>query len=216
MNRLKALLLSATLLSVFSAFHIAAQEKAVGTADLVLLNATVYTVSGSLPRAEAVAVSGDRVAAVGTNDLVAAWIGPQTRVIDAAGMTITPGFIESHGHLMGIGWSAKYVDLSNAGSYHEMIRIVAEAVRKARPGEWILGGGWHQSKWSPVPDPMVRGFPTHKALSRISPNNPVFLSHASGHAALANAKAMEIAGIESITKFAEGGEPGYLLKPPRA
>jgi len=206
MKRLKVIIPVTAFLLILSVFHATAQENGAGTADLVLLDATVYTVSESLPRAEAVAVVGDRIAAVGSNKAIEAWIGPNTRVVDAEGMTITPGFIESHGHLMGIGWSEKFLDLSKAGSYDELIRLVAEAVRKAQPGEWILGGGWHQSKWTPAPDPMIRGFQTHHALSRVSPDNPVFLNHASGHAAFANAKAMEIVGIDSGTKFTDGGE----------
>jgi predicted amidohydrolase YtcJ len=149
---------------------------------------------------------GDRIAAVGSNEVIRTWIGPETQVIDATGLTITPGFIDSHVHLMGIGWSKRSVDLSDAEDYDEAIRRVDEAVRNVRPGEWILGGGWHQGKWSSVPEPEVRGFPTHEALSRISPDNPVFLFHASGHAALANAKAMELAGIGPGTKFDQGGE----------
>jgi predicted amidohydrolase YtcJ len=201
----KALLVLCLIVAAAGGLPVAAQDAA-GSADLVLVNAAVYTASESMPRAQAVAVAGDRIAAVGSNESIEAWIGPRTRVIDATGLTVTPGFIESHGHLMGIGWSQKYLDLSGAGSYGEMIDLVAEAVRKARPGEWILGGGWHQSKWSPAPDPAVRGFPVHGELSRISPDNPVFLSHASGHAAMANARAMQIAGIDSAAKAGEGGE----------
>jgi predicted amidohydrolase YtcJ len=206
MKHFKTPLLITILLAVPGVFDVTAQDETAGSADLVLVNATVHTVSESLPRAQAVAVVGDRIAAVGTNDAVETWIGPQTRIIDAKGLTVTPGFIESHGHLMGIGWNQKYLDLSRVGTYDELVRMVAEAVRKARPGEWILGGGWHQSKWTATPDPMIRGFPTNEALSRVSPDNPVFLTHASGHAALANARAMEIAGIDSTTKSAEGGE----------
>jgi predicted amidohydrolase YtcJ len=200
--RLSTFLMMGTLCIV----PITAQDQAVGIADLVFVNATVHTMSPSLPRGEGVAVIGDRVAAVGTNEDVRAWIGSGTKVIDATGLTITPGFIDSHVHLMGIGWSKRYVDLSDAGNYGEVVSRVAEAVRSARPGEWILGGGWHQSKWNPAPVPAVRGFPTHEALSRVSPNNPVFLSHASGHAAMANAEAMELAGIGPATEFDQGGE----------
>ena len=120
------------LLTTSGAFHIRAQDIISGSADLVFLNAMVHTVSKSLPHAQAVAVVGDRIAAVGTNDEVEAWISPQTRVIDAEGMTITPGFIESHGYLMGLGWKEKYLDLSKAGTYEELTRRVAEAVRKAK------------------------------------------------------------------------------------
>ncbi|UCF95831.1 MAG: amidohydrolase [Spirochaetaceae bacterium] len=206
MKRLTVLLAALFVFLVRSGLPVMAQDRAGVTADLVLVNATVHTMSRSLPLAEGVAVVGGRIAAVGTNEAIEAWIGLRTRIIDATGLTITPGFIESHGHLMGIGWSEKYLDLSYVGSYDELIRMVAEAVRKAQPGEWIMGGGWHQSKWSPAPVPAVRGYPVHEALSRISTDNPVFLSHASGHAAMANARAMDIAGIGPGTRFSEGGE----------
>jgi predicted amidohydrolase YtcJ len=206
MRRFMVILVISFVLVVFGAFPIGTQDRAVGTADLVFLNATVHPMSPSLPGAEGVAVIGDRIAAVGTDAAVEPWIGPQTRVVDATGLTITPGLIDSHVHLMGIGWSKRYLDLSEAGSYEELVLRVADAVREARPGEWILGGGWHQSKWSPAPSLAVRGFPTHRALSRVSPDNPVFLSHASGHAAMANSRAMGLAGIGPDTKFDEGGE----------
>ena len=140
MKRLAVLLAISLVFVVLSGFPVTADDQTGTTADLVLVNATVHTMSQSLPRAEGIAVIGDRVAAIGANEEIEAWIGPRTQVIDAAGLTITPGFIESHGHLMGIGWSEKYLDLSAAGSYDEVIRVVADAVRKARPGEWIVGG----------------------------------------------------------------------------
>tara|TARA_R110000765_G_scaffold47501_3_gene97498 strand:- start:2707 stop:3930 length:1224 start_codon:yes stop_codon:yes gene_type:complete len=125
---------------------------------------------------------------------------------------MTPGLIEGHGHFMGLGNSELEIDLLNTTSYQEIIDIVAEAVKKAEPGEWIIGGGWHQSKWDSLPADAVNGFQTHDLLSAVTPNNPVYLSHASGHAGFANAKAMEIAGLqilskEGIDKFEiEGGE----------
>ena len=107
---------------------------------------------------------------------------------------------------MGIGTAKLDLDLMKVTSYEELIQKVKEKVASAAPGEWILGRGWHQDKWDSITSPVVEGFPTHHALSEISPDNPVFLKHASGHAALANAKAMEIAGVDSNTEFDEGGE----------
>jgi hypothetical protein len=204
MKNIKGLLLGSVLLALLVASPLAAQQKT--TADLVFLDATVYTLSASQPRAQALAVVGDRIAAVGDNEDIRSWIGSATRVIQANGLTMTPGFIESHGHLIGIGWTKKHLNLSRVRNYPELVRLVAEAARRARPGEWITGGGWHQSKWTPAAEPAVRGFPTHEALSLVSPDNPVFLAHASGHAALANAKAMEIAGVGPATDFPQGGE----------
>ena len=177
-----------------------------GQADLVLLGGTVYTVDESKPTAEAVAVVGNRVAAVGDTSEISRWVGDSTQVLDLKGLTVTPGIIESHGHILGIGYGELVLDLSNARNYDEVVARIAEAVQNAKAGEWIMGRGWHQSKWTPQPDPMVRGYQTHSALSAVSPDNPVFLSHASGHAAMANAKAMELAGIRADTKFPEGGE----------
>jgi hypothetical protein len=175
-------------------------------ADLVLRNGTIYTVNGQMPKAEAVAAKAGKIVFVGSSAAAENWIGEQTEVIDLQGKTVTPGFIESHGHIMGIGYAAMRLDLMDAASYDEVVARVAEAVKKAQPGEWILGRGWHQSKWNPAPQPMVRGFQTHHALSKVSPDNPVYLTHASGHAGFANAKAMALAGVTKETAFEEGGE----------
>ncbi len=128
------------------------------------------------------------------------------------GATMTPGFIESHGHIMGLGYNELRLDLMNIKSYDEMIEMVKQAVAKAQPGQWILGRGWHQDKWDTKPDKMVKGFQTHEKLSEVSPNNPVYLGHASGHAGFANAKAMQIAGVNMMSveslesNMGEGGE----------
>ncbi|MFQ5631534.1 MAG: amidohydrolase [bacterium] len=175
-------------------------------ADLVLHNGTIHTVNDAMPTAEAVAVKDGKIVFVGSSTEAQAWIDDGTEVIDLQGKTATPGFIESHGHLLGIGYAAMRLNLMDAKNYDDVIARVAEAVKKSEPGEWILGRGWHQSKWRPQPSSMVRGFQTHDALSRVSPNNPVYLRHASGHAGFANAKAMEIAGVTKDSEFTEGGE----------
>uniref|UniRef100_UPI004047E270 amidohydrolase n=1 Tax=Roseivirga sp. TaxID=1964215 RepID=UPI004047E270 len=137
--------------------------------------------------------------------------GKNTQVVDLQGKTMTPGFIESHGHLMGIGYNKLELDLMYVKTYDELVAKVAEAVEKAAPGDWITGRGWHQDKWIERPDNMVKGFQTHDLLSAASPNNPVYLRHASGHAAFANQKAMQLAGvnrlsIEQLSSQVEGGE----------
>ncbi len=179
-------------------------------AETVYINGPIYTVAAN-EMAEAVAVSEGKIIYVGNKDGLQEYIGEDTKTIDLAGKTMTPGFIESHGHLMGLGQNELNLDLMGIKSYDEMIEMVAAAVAEAEPGEWILGRGWHQSKWDKMPEEMVKGFQTHDRLSAVSPENPVFLRHASGHAAFANAKAMEIAGvnqmsIESLTQDLEGGE----------
>lgn len=175
-------------------------------ADLVIRNGVIYTMDENQPTAEAVAVAGGKIVFVGSSQEVQSRTGPQTQVIDLQGKTMTPGFIESHGHLLSLGYAQSRLDLNEVENYDELVQRVAEAVQQTQPGEWILGRGWHQSKWTPPPRPMVRGFQTHHALSKVSPNNPVYLKHASGHAGFANAKAMEIAGVTRATTFNKDGE----------
>ena len=176
------------------------------TADLVLRGGRVVTVDEALPEAQAVAIRGDRILFVGSDTEVEAYVGRETEVIDLTGRLAIPGFIEGHGHLMGLGQSRLQLDLMATASYQDLIDLVAEAVAGAQPGEWIVGRGWHQSKWDPAPDPAVRGFQTHHALSEVSPDNPVLLRHASGHASFANARAMELAGVTEATPDPAGGE----------
>lgn len=179
--------------------------------DTIYINGQVYTVNPSQPQVEAVAVKDGMITAVGSSAEVSKLKGSNTQVIDLGGKTMTPGFIESHAHLMGIGYNKLELDLMYVKTYDELVEKVAEAVAKAQPGDWITGRGWHQDKWIEKPDNMVKGFQTHDQMSAVSPDNPVFLRHASGHATFANAKAMEIAGInnlsiESLQGEVEGGE----------
>lgn len=167
-------------------------------ADLVFKNGMVYTVDEEQPQVQAVAVKGDIIVFVGSDQDVEEWIGDNTRVIDLQGKMLTPGFIEGHGHIMGVGYNELNIDLLSTTSYEEIIQLVKDAAAKAKPGQWIVGRGWHQDKWTKKPDVMVKGFPVHQQLSEVSPNNPVLLDHASGHAALANAKAMELAGVNVL------------------
>jgi len=127
-------------------------------------------------------------------------------VIELAGLTAVPGLIEGHGHFMGLGQSKMVIDLMDVTSWDEIVRLVGEAAAKAKPGDWIEGRGWHQEKWTSVPQPNVEGFPLHDALSKVSPDNPVILEHASGHASYVNAKAMALAGITNTTKNPAGGQ----------
>ena len=181
-------------------------------ADSIIYGGTIYTVGGQHTTVEAVAVRGDKILAVGAMDEITSYKGDSTKMIDLKGKTMTPGFIEGHGHFMGLGYNKLQLDLLDVTSYDELIHRVEEAVRKAQPGEWITGRGWHQDKWDSIPKPVIKGFQTHDRLSAISPDNPIFLKHASGHAAFANAKAMEIAGVLAMSKEnlqnmdVEGGE----------
>ncbi|MEO5977604.1 MAG: amidohydrolase [Chryseolinea sp.] len=184
-------------------------------ADLVIRGGKIYTMSSDKPSVEALAISGDRIIAVGTNDEIKRYVGDDTKVVDLAGKVATPGFIESHAHLMGVGFNELDLDLMNVKSFDEIVELVQAAVAKSKPGQWIIGRGWHQEKWDVKPDKMVKGFPVHNKLSEAAPNNPVFLGHASGHAAIANAKAMQIAGVNQLSKeklLAEEGEGGEIIR----
>jgi hypothetical protein len=175
-------------------------------ADLVITNAVVHTVDGKRPRAEAVAVRGGRIAALGSTAELSAFVGPKTRVMDLQGRTLVPGFEDAHAHFLGIGFARLDVDLVGTPSYAEAVARVARAVKGRPAGEWVYGRGWHEEKWTAPTPGAVRGFPTHQALSAVSPDNPVILTRADGHAVLVNAKAMAHFGISAKTAAPEGGE----------
>ncbi|MDZ4715127.1 MAG: amidohydrolase [Cytophagales bacterium] len=185
------------------------------TADLIIRGGTIYTVNEAFPTVEAVAVKGDTIVFAGSLSDVSAYEGEDTEIVDLNGATMTPGFIESHGHIMGLGYSEMNLDLMEVKSYEELVEKVKNAVAVAQPGQWIIGRGWHQDKWDSKPDKMVKGFQTHEKLSAVSPDNPVYLGHASGHAGFANAKAMQIAGVNqlSLEKLSsEMGEGGEIIR----
>ncbi len=175
-------------------------------ADLVLIRGNVVTMDPARPHAEAIAIRGDRIVAVGARHEIGQYIGPKTQVVDLAGQLAIPGFIESHGHFISLGRRVRQVRAEQARTWDDLVTTVAEAARQRPKGEWILGRGWHQEKWSRPPDVTVEGFPVHDALSRVSPDHPVLLTHASGHASIANAKALELAGIDDQTPNPTGGE----------
>lgn len=175
-------------------------------ATLLLVNGHVVTVDSARPDAEAIAIAGDRILAVGTSAEIRKLRRRGTRVIDLRGRLAIPGFIEGHGHFMGLGQSKLQLDLTTANTWDDIVAQVATAARSTPSGQWIVGRGWHQSKWTALPVPAVEGNPVHASLSSVSPNNPVLLTHASGHAAFANARALELAGIDRSTANPAGGE----------
>jgi predicted amidohydrolase YtcJ len=172
----------------------------------VLTNGKIVTVDDENPEVEALAVRGDVIAALGSNREIKKYIGDSTQVIDLEGKLVVPGFIEGHGHFTGLGQAKMRLDLMEVKNWDEIIEMVEEAVIKTEPGQWILGRGWHQEKWDKTPSPNVDGLPFHDGLSKVSPDNPVLLSHASGHASFANAKAMELAKITKNMPDPDGGE----------
>lgn len=174
-------------------------------ADLVIFNAVVHTLSDKEPKAEAVAIDSGRIVYVGNNLNAESWVGDSTLILDIEGKTLIPGFIDGHAHMLGIGYNLIHLDLSNATSFEEVVAAVKTRAKKAKKGEWIIGRGWHQEKWDSLPSPMVSNFPTHDSLSAVAPNNPMVLSHASGHLVLVNQKALKLAKINAKTKDPEGG-----------
>jgi predicted amidohydrolase YtcJ len=176
-------------------------------ADLILINGKIVTVDERFPLAKWIAVQGDRIAALGSDpNGYRRHVGDRTEIVDLGGALTIPGLIESHGHFTGLGQSKTILDLTKARSWDDIVALVAEAAKSAKPGDWILGRGWHQDKWDRVPEPNVEGLPFHDALSRVTPENPVLLEHASGHSVLANAKAMELSKITAKTANPAGGE----------
>jgi len=175
-------------------------------ADLVITGGRIVTMDPSMPEAEAIAARGQKVVAVGSAAEIARLIGDGTELIELNGALAVPGLIEGHGHFTGLGRSRMILDLTGVEDFEEIVEMVASAVSEVGPGEWILGRGWHQEKWSSTPSPNVSGLPYHHALSEVAPANPVFLTHASGHAAMVNAAALELAGIGDDTPDPAGGE----------
>ena len=168
-------------------------------ADLIVTNARVYTSDVNRPVVEALAVRGGRIAFVGSNHGALALAGPRTERLDLTGKTVITGMVDAHAHLLGLGQALRTVDLVGTRSYDEVIARVAERAKTARPGEWIRGRGWDQNDWADT------RFPTHGALSRAVPNNPVYLTRVDGHAALVNAKALELAQVTAAMPDPSGG-----------
>jgi len=182
-------------------------RQTVEPADLILINGKIVTVDDRVPAAAWLAVRGDRIAALGSEPKgYTSYVGDATEIVDLGGALTIPGLIESHGHFTGLGQSLTILDLTKARSWDEIVALVAEAAKTAKPGEWIRGRGWHQDKWDRAPDPNIEGLPYHDALSKVTPANPVVLTHASGHSCLVNAKAMELAKITAATADPEGGK----------
>jgi len=201
-------LLTALSLAAASLAGVAArvpQPQPEAPADLVLTNGKIVTLE-TPAEAQAVAARASRIVAIGSAADIKRLIGPGTQVIDLQGRLVVPGFVEGHGHFTGVGQAQLQLNLMKVTSWADIVRMVEQAVKQARPGQWIYGRGWHQEKWRTKPVPNVEGFPTHDSLSRVSPNNPVVLTHASGHASFANAKAMELSDVMASTPNPMGGD----------
>lgn len=176
------------------------------SATLVLRNGKVVTVDSARPEAQAIAMRGAHIVAVGSNRDIERYVTDSTEVIDLNGRLVLPGFIESHGHFLNLGRAKMILDLTTAKRWDDIVAMVGAAARDAQKDAWITGRGWHQEKWETPPPNAVEGNPVHTELSRVSPDNPVLLTHASGHAAFANQRAMELAGITRSTPNPSGGQ----------
>jgi predicted amidohydrolase YtcJ len=175
-------------------------------ADLVLMHGNLVTLEAKQPKAQALAVQGGRIVALGSDAEIQPYIGKQTQVLDLSGMTAVPGFIEGHGHFLELGDSLMQLDLTKARDWDEIVAMVKAAAAKAKPGDWIIGRGWHQEKWTHAPQPNVDGYPLHASLDAVSPNNPVMLTHASGHGVFVNAVLLKQVHIGKGTPDPEGGQ----------
>lgn len=168
-------------------------------ASLIITNANVWTGDDAHPEAQAVAVLGDRIVAVGPNADVSRWRGPQTKLIDAHGKLLLPGFNDAHVHFVDGGRQLDSVQLNDVTSADEFVRRIAEQAKKTPKGEWILGGDWDETKWTPA------NLPTKEMIDPVTPDNPVLVSRYDGHSALANSIALRLAGITAQTPDPPGG-----------
>lgn len=175
-------------------------------AELVFLNGTIYTVDDEIGTVEAIAIDADTIMFAGTAEEIKDLIDDKTNVIDLKGATAIPGFIDSHAHFLGLGELKLKIDLLDTKSWDEIVELVKKAAEEKEKGEWIIGRGWHQEKWDEVPEPNVNGYPYHNDLSKAAPDNPVILSHASGHAIIVNEAAMKLSGIDKNTPDPAGGK----------
>src|SRR5437016_5710517 len=169
------------------------------TATLIITNAAVYTIDKQHPRAEAVAVIGDRIVAVGSRAEIDLWRDPETKVIDAGRKLVLPGFNDAHVHFIQGGAQLDQVQLTDAASPQEFAKRIAAQVAKTPKGEWILGGRWDETKW---PDPQL---PTRQLVDPVTRDTPIFVERYDGHQALANSVAMKLAGVNAKTPDVPGG-----------
>lgn len=168
-------------------------------ADLIITNAKVWTVDKARPTAQAVAILGDRIVAVGSNADAEAWRGANTRMIDAGGKLLLPGFDDAHVHFVSGGFQLDAVQFNDTTSAEEFVRRIGEQAKRTPKGEWIQGGDWDETKWSPAQ------LPTKELIDPLTPDTPVLLSRYDGHMALANSVALRLAGVTAQTPDPPGG-----------
>ena len=169
------------------------------SADLIVTNARVWTVDRSMPSAQAVAVLGERIVAVGSNADIDPWRGPHTQVVDASGRLLMPGFNDSHVHFVSGGLQLDAVQLNDATSPEEFARRIGERAKRIPKGEWIQGGNWDETKWP------ADKIPTRELIDALTPETPVFVWRYDGHMGLANSLALKLAGVTAKTADPPGG-----------
>ena len=199
MRLLRPIPAAAVMASALCAVATPMSAQAAARADVIVVNAAIYTADDARPRADGMAVQGGRVTYVGTSAGARALASTATRVIDARGQTVVPGMVDGHAHLSGLGQALRIVDLTGTTSYQQVIDRVVARARTAPKGSWVLGRGWDQNDWSD------KNFPTHDLLTRAVPDHPVLLTRIDGHANVANATAMELAGVTATVKDPDGG-----------
>ena len=185
------------LLAIF--FSSCSENKSCKSADVVLINSTIYTLNDSAPNAQAVAFLGDTLVFVGSNALSKEYQCNDAKVIDLKGSYVYPGFVDSHAHLKGIGHRENSLNLQGIDSLKEMLTTVEIFSNGIQPGEWVVGRGWIEKVWP------EKRFPTRYELDRFSSDKPVILERADGHAVVVNSLALELAGISSESNDPHGG-----------
>jgi predicted amidohydrolase YtcJ len=195
---MKVILLVASLLLL--TLVIPAPQRTQSVADIVFKNGNVYTANDKSAKAQAIAVKGDKIVFVGTNEAAQKFISTNTRVVDLKGNTVLPGFTDAHQHLSGVGQREMTLNLEGTTSLNDLLAKVKARVDQAQPGQWVTGRGWIETHWEP---PV---FPTRWDLDKVSPNNPVILGRADGHGAVANSAALKLGGVDKSTPNPFGGE----------
>ncbi|MBK7805507.1 MAG: amidohydrolase [Saprospiraceae bacterium] len=175
-------------------------------ADLVIYNANIYAVDTTYQEATSIAIKDGLILKIGSESDIEKLSDENTEKINAEGKFVMPGFIEGHGHYSGLGYSLINLNFLQSKSWEDIVDAVAKRATEVKPGQWIIGRGWHQEKWDSIPKQNMYNYPFHYTLSDVSPDNPVLLYHASGHSVYANKKAMDLAGITKETSNPVGGE----------
>ena len=180
-------------------FTSCSEDQSCKSADVVLINSTIYTLNDSAPSAQALAFLGDTLVFVGSNALSKEYQCNDAKVIDLKGSYVYPGFVDSHAHLKGIGHRENSLNLQGIDSLKEMLTTVEIFSNGIQPGEWVVGRGWIEKVWP------EKRFPTRYELDRFSSDKPVILERADGHAVVVNSLALELAGISSESNDPHGG-----------